>query len=121
MNSVEQFEAFAQKFPIGTKVKGVVESFASHGAYVRIGEVAGYLPVRLMKVPAPRTPREQVKIGESLALVVSDFTQSRRSIEVSLLPVEKVGKSVGKTTGKSGESTKRSPVVRALKRRRRRG
>lgn len=121
VNSVEQFEAFAQKFPIGTKVKGVVESFASHGAYVRIGEVAGYLPVRLMKVPAPRTPREQVKIGESLALVVSDFTQSRRSIEVSLLPVEKVGKSVGKTTGKSGESTKRSPVVRALKRRRRRG
>jgi hypothetical protein len=121
VNSVEQFEAFAQKFPVGTKVKGIVESFASHGAYVRIGEVAGYLPVRLMKTPAPRTPREQVKIGESLALVVSDFTQSRRSIEVSLLPVEKLAKSVGKTTAKSGESTKRSPVVRALKRRRRRG
>lgn len=121
VNSVEQFEAFAQKFPVGTKVKGIVESFASHGAYVRIGEVAGYLPVRLMKTPAPRTPREQVKIGESLALVVSDFTQSRRSIEVSLLPVEKLAKSVGKASAKSSESTKRSPVVRALKRRRRRG
>jgi ribosomal protein S1 len=86
---VEQYEAFVAKFPVGTKVKGVVESFASHGAYVRIGEVAGYLPIRLMAAPAPRTPREHVKIGEPLSLVVSDFTQSRRSIEVSLLAVAK--------------------------------
>ena len=89
VNTVEQYEAFVAKFPVGTKVKGVVESFASHGAYVRIGEVAGYLPIRLMAAPAPRTPREHVKIGEPLSLVVSDFTQSRRSIEVSLLAVAK--------------------------------
>jgi hypothetical protein len=90
LNTVEQYEAFVAKFPVGTKVKGVVESFASHGAYVRIGEVAGYLPIRLMAAPAPRTPREHVKIGEPLSLVVSDFTQSRRSIEVSLLAVAKI-------------------------------
>ena len=90
VNTVEQYEAFVAKFPVGTKVKGVVESFASHGAYVRIGEVAGYLPIRLMAAPAPRTPREHVKIGEPLSLVVSDFTQSRRSIEVSLLAVAKI-------------------------------
>ena len=89
VNTVEQYEAFVARFPVGTKVKGVVESFASHGAYVRIGEVAGYLPIRLMAAPAPRTPREHVKIGEPLSLVVSDFTQSRRSIEVSLLAVAK--------------------------------
>ena len=121
VNTIEQYEAFSQKFPVGTKVKGVVESFASHGAYVRIGDATGYLPVRLMKTPPPRTPREQVKIGESLVLVVSDFTQSRRSIEVSLLPVEKAGKSSSRIAAKSSEGTKRSPVVRALKRRRRRG
>ena len=90
VNTVEQYEAFVARFPVGTKVKGVVESFASHGAYVRIGEVAGYLPIRLMAAPAPRTPREHVKIGEPLSLVVSDFTQSRRSIEVSLLAVAKI-------------------------------
>jgi uncharacterized MAPEG superfamily protein len=114
VNSVEQFEAFAAKHAIGARVKGVVESFASHGAYVRIGEVAGYLPVRLMKSPAPRTPREQVKIGDPLTLSVSDFNQSRRSIEVSLMPVEKPAVS------KAAKPAKRLPVARVLKRRRRR-
>jgi uncharacterized MAPEG superfamily protein len=114
VNSVEQFEAFAAKHAIGARVKGVVESFASHGAYVRIGEVAGYLPVRLMKSPAPRTPREQVKIGDPLTLSVSDFNQSRRSIEVSLMPVEKPA------TSKAAKPAKRLPVARVLKRRRRR-
>lgn len=115
VNTVEQYEAFAAKFPVGTKVKGVVESFASHGAYVRIGDVAGYLPIRLMAAPAPRTPREHVKIGEQLSLVVSDFTQSRRSIEVSLLPVEKL------PAAKAAKPAKRTPVARVLKRRQRRG
>ncbi|MEY3977612.1 MAG: hypothetical protein RLZZ284_468 [Actinomycetota bacterium] len=90
VNSAEQYDAFAAKQPIGAKVKGTVESFASHGVYVRIGDVAGYLPLRLMKSPPPRTPREHVKIGESLVLTVSGFNPARRSIEVSLLPVEKL-------------------------------
>lgn len=114
VNSVEQFEAFAAKHAVGARVKGVVESFASHGAYVRIGDVAGYLPVRLMKSPAPRTPREQVKIGDALTLSVSDFNQSRRSIEVSLMPVEK------QSASKATKPAKRLPVARVLKRRRRR-
>ena len=114
VNSVEQFEAFAAKHAVGARVKGVVESFASHGAYVRIGDVAGYLPVRLMKSPAPRTPREHVKIGDALTLSVSDFNQSRRSIEVSLMPVEK------QSTSKAAKPAKRLPVARVLKRRRRR-
>lgn len=114
VNSVEQFEAFAAKHAVGARVKGVVESFASHGAYVRIGDVAGYLPVRLMKSPAPRTPREHVKIGDALTLSVSDFNQSRRSIEVSLMPVEK------QAASKATKPAKRLPVARVLKRRRRR-
>jgi hypothetical protein len=114
VNSVEQFEAFAAKHAVGARVKGVVESFASHGAYVRIGDVAGYLPVRLMKSPAPRTPREHVKIGDALTLSVSDFNQSRRSIEVSLMPVEK------QSASKATKPAKRLPVARVLKRRRRR-
>lgn len=89
VNSLDQYETFVAKHDVGTKVRGTVESFASHGAYVRIGDVAGYLPLRLMKSPAPRTPREHVRIGEQLSLVVSGFNAARRSIEVSLLPVEK--------------------------------
>lgn len=108
VNSIEHYESFVAKHVIGAKVKGAVESFASHGAYVRIGEVAGYLPVRLMKSPPPRTPREQVKIGEQLSLTVSGFNPSRRSIEVSLLPVEKstVRPTVRPTGRRSGQSSR---------------
>jgi len=120
VNSAEQYESFAAKHPVGTKVKGIVESFASHGAYVRIGDVAGYLPVRLMKSPAPRTPREHVKIGEQLSLAVSDFNPSRRSIEVSLLPVDKAPVVKGaKPTKSSARTTAKARASRVLRRRRR--
>ena len=145
VNSAEQYEAFVAKHPIGTKVKGAVESFASHGAYVRIGEVAGYLPLRLMKSPAPRTPRDHVKIGEPLSLAVSGFNPGRRSIEVSLLPVEKQAPSrpsrapkppsrsaatrpatksgdAARPATKSGDAARpaaKSRIVRGLRRRRR--
>lgn len=89
VNSADRYESFRQRHPVGTKVKGVVESYASHGVYVRIGEVAGYLPLRLMKDPAPRTPREHVRIGQGLSLAVSGFNDARRSIEVSLMPVDR--------------------------------
>lgn len=130
VNSPEIYEAFAVKYGIGAKVKGTVESFASHGVYVRVGEVAGYLPLRLMKSPAPRTPREHVKIGEQLALTVSGFNPGRRSIEVSLLPVEKSaetkpakgGRSGARPTPKSNDASRpsaKSRAARVLRRRRR--
>jgi len=135
VNSLDQYESFAAKYDVGTKVRGTVESFASHGAYVRIGEVAGYLPLRLMKSPAPRTPREHVKIGEQLSLVVSGFNTARRSIEVSLLPVEKQAsakqsrgprasqrgstKVSAKSAGEAARPSAKSRAARVLRRRRR--
>jgi hypothetical protein len=127
VNAQEQYDTFAAKHPIGTKVKGAVESFASHGAYVRIGDVAGYLPLRLMKSPAPRTPREHVKIGEQLTLTVSGFNPARRSIEVSLLPVEKTstkpprGAKPARPTRNAGDGARpaKSRLARGLRRRRR--
>ena len=134
VNSADQYETFVAKYSIGTKVKGAVESFASHGAYVRIGEVAGYLPLRLMKSPAPRTPRDHVKIGEQLSLVVSGFNPARRSIEVSILPIEKqtaskpsrgakqqsrTSRPSAKLSGDAARPATKSRIVRGLRRRRR--
>ena len=119
VNSPEQYESFADKHPVGTKVKGVVESFASHGAYVRIADVAGYLPLHLMKSPAPRTPREHVKIGEQLALVVSGFNAARRSIEVSVLPLERSAPKAPRAPRQKTRPAPRSRTARVLRRRRR--
>jgi hypothetical protein len=95
VNELAPFLEFVEKYKLGNKVKGVVESYSAHGVYVRIGDVLGYLPLRLMANPAPRSAREFVKIGQQVSLVVSSFTASRRSIDVGIVgPVTAVKKAV---------------------------
>lgn len=87
VNELAPFIDFVEKHPVGRKVKGVVESYSAHGVYLRIGNVSGYLPLRLMANPAPRSAREFVKIGQQLSLTVAGFTPVRRSIEVAVVGV----------------------------------
>lgn len=95
VNELTPFLEFVEKYKLGSKVKGVVESYSAHGVYVRIGNVLGYLPLRLMASPPPRSAREFVKIGQQVSLVVSSFTASRRSIDVGIVgPVTAVKKTV---------------------------
>jgi hypothetical protein len=95
VNELAPFLEFVEKYKIGSKVKGTVDSYSAHGVYVRIGDVRGYLPLRLMANPAPRSAREFVKIGQQVSLVVSSFTAARRSIDVGIVgPVTAVKKVV---------------------------
>ena len=87
VNELAPFIEFVEKHPVGRKVKGTVETYSAHGVYVRIGDVSGYLPLRLMADPAPRSAREFVKIGQQLSLTVAGFTPARRSIEVGIVGV----------------------------------
>jgi len=90
LNEITAFLNFVEKNPVGTKLKGVVESYASHGVHVKVGEVLGYLPMQLMANPAPRSAREHVKLGASLSLVIVGYTPSRRSVELAVSGVEPV-------------------------------
>jgi len=90
LNEITAFLNFVEKNPVGTKLKGIVESYASHGVYVKVGEVLGYLPMRLMANPVPRSAREHVKLGASLNLVIVGYTPSRRSVELAVFGVEPV-------------------------------
>ena len=77
--------------------------------YVRIGNVLGYLPLRLMSNPPPRSAREFVKIGQQVSLVVSSFTASRRSIDVGIVGlVAEVKKSVAAVASAPAAPTKRA-------------
>ena len=88
LNELTPFLNFVEKNPIGTKVKGAVDSYASHGVHVKIGEVSGYLPMRMMANPIPRSAREHVKLGAVLSLVVVGYTPSRRSVELAVFGME---------------------------------
>ena len=83
-NDLLSFLSFVEHYPVGTAVTGVVESYSSHGAYVAIGDAHGYVPLRLMADPAPRSAREAMGLGETVTLVVSSFGAARRSIDLAV-------------------------------------
>ena len=88
LNELNNFLNFVEKNPLGTKLKGVVDTYASHGVYMKVGDVFGYLPMRSMANPAPRSAREHVKLGATLSLVVVGYTPSRRSVELAVFGME---------------------------------
>ena len=82
VNDVLPFLQFLEKHPIGSTVKGVVQSYSSHGAYVQIGDVLGYVPLRLMGDPPPRAARDVMSLGDHVSLEVVSVVASRRSIDL---------------------------------------
>ena len=120
VNGVLPFLHFVEKHPIGSVVKGVVDSYSSHGAYVKLGEVNGYVPLRLMGDPMPRSARDVMKIGDEVSLEVVSVVATRRSID--LKPTNRRGskiadetklaskKVVAKKAAPKKESVKKAPA-----------
>lgn len=84
VNDLLPFITFVEQHPVGSSVNAVVENYSSHGAYVRIGDVRGYIPLRLMADPMPRSARELMKIGDAVTVVVESFAAARRSIDLAV-------------------------------------
>jgi hypothetical protein len=120
VNEVLPFLTFVEKSPVGTQVKAVVEAYSAHGATVSIGEVRGYVPLRLLASPPPRSARDHLEIGQVVQLVVAGFTPARRSIELGLPDMVAVSapstqKTVAKSTSGSKQVAKKSRRVDAAK------
>ena len=82
VNDVVPYLEFVEKHPAGTKVKAVVQSYAANGVTVTIGNVAGYVPLRNMANPIPRSARDVFKIGDAVTLTVVGYTPARRSVDL---------------------------------------
>ena len=83
-NDVVSYLEFVEKHPVGTKVKAVVETYAANGVSVRIGSVAGYVPLKNMGNPTPRSARDVFKLGDNVSLMVVGYTPSRRSVDLGI-------------------------------------
>ncbi len=84
VNDLLSFLTFVERHPAGTSVNAIVDHYSSHGAYVKVGDVVAYVPLRLMADPAPRSAREFMKVGEAITLVVDSFVPSKRSIDLAV-------------------------------------
>ncbi len=84
VNESLPFVSFVSEHLPGTEVNGVVESYASHGFYVSVGEARGYVPLRGASDPMPRSARDVARKGEEYTFVVRAFDAERRGIELAM-------------------------------------
>ena len=110
VNDLMVFLSFVEHHPVDTTVEAVIDSYSSHGAYVRIGDAHGYLPLRLMGNPAPRSAREAVSIGETVTLVVHSFGPARRSIDLAVLAMSPDAKPALPARPRRGDAKKASAL-----------
>lgn len=112
VNDLIPFLSFVEVHPVGTVLTAQVESYSSHGAYVRLdGDVVGYVPLRMMANPAPRSAREFMTIGDTVTLVVESFAATRRSIDLATVatataspPPAKAAKAPRKASGRAAKA-----------------
>jgi hypothetical protein len=86
LNELMPFIDFVGAHPVGTEVDATVDSFSSHGAYARVGDVQCYIPLKAMGDPAPLRARDVVNIGEVRTFTVASVDAPRRGIDLSLDP-----------------------------------
>src|SRR4051794_18863365 len=84
LNDQLPFITFIADHLPGSTVEGEVVEFSSHGAYVQVGDVRCYIPLKNMASPAPRSAREVLERGETRAFVVQSIEAARRGIDLAL-------------------------------------
>jgi hypothetical protein len=82
-------EFIAEHLP-GSKVEGEVVEFSSHGAYVQVGAVRCYIPLKNMGTPAPRSARDVLERGQRREFVVQSIEAARRGIDLALPGFESI-------------------------------
>jgi predicted RNA-binding protein with RPS1 domain len=83
-NEALPFIEFIADHPVGSEVEATVERFSSHGAYVLSGDARGYVPLRNLAQPAPRSAREVLNVGDKRRFVVIAIDPPRRGIDLAL-------------------------------------
>jgi hypothetical protein len=85
VNEPLPFIEFVGSHPVGSLVDGVVEKFASHGAYIRAADALCYVPLKFMGDPAPRSAKDVMTLGETRRFAVHAFDTPRRGIDLLLV------------------------------------
>ena len=105
-NEVMPYLAFVEKNPLGTTVNAVITEYNANGLTVSIGDINGYMPLRNVSAPPPRSAREAFKLGDKVALVVVGYTASRRSVDLAVPGVVKVEPVTKKAPARKAASKK---------------
>jgi hypothetical protein len=84
VNDPLAFISFIAEHRLGEQVEGEVESYTSHGAVIRVGEMRCYVPLANLGDPAPRSAREVLKRHQRADFVLTALDPQRRGAELAL-------------------------------------
>jgi hypothetical protein len=84
VNDPLAFISFIAEHRLGEQLEGEVESYTSHGAVVRVGDMRCYIPLANLGDPAPRSAREVLKRHERGQFVLTALDPQRRGAELAL-------------------------------------
>ncbi len=77
------------RYPAGTKTTGTVVSLTDFGAFVRIEEdVEGLVHISELSWGYPEHPKEVVKVGQQVEVVVLDVNEQERRVSLSMKRVQ---------------------------------
>ena len=76
-------------------------------AYVAVGDVSVYVPLRSMADPPPKSARAHVKIGEQVDVTIVGFVAERRSVDGAF------DGGITKETAREEESSEQSVPARS--------
>jgi len=111
INAFLPFIDFVGAHAVGTTVNGVVERFTSHGAYLDVGGVRCYVPLKSLGSPTPRSARDVLDMGGTYVMRVETIDTPRRGIDVTI--VEHVVTAPTATPGTETASTNRASTTHA--------
>jgi hypothetical protein len=125
INELLPFLGFVERHPIGSTVDATIESYSSHGAYVTVGDVRAYVPLRFLGDPPPRSARDVLALGSTAPFVVVSFNAPRRGIDLAMPgfqppgvvvePVKKAAKRTRKAAAVEAPEAEAPPVKKATR------
>jgi hypothetical protein len=113
LNDQLPFITFIADHLPGSTVEGEVVEFSSHGAYVQVGDVRCYIPLKNMASPAPRSAREVLERGETRSFVVQSIEAARRGIDLALPGFGEIAATPAPAAARTAPSRSRGARARA--------
>ena len=113
LNDPLVFISFIAEHRLGERLSGEVESYTSHGAVVRVGEMRCYIPLANLGDPPPRSAREVLKRNVQGEFVLTALDPHRRGAELALPGIAQVSGHPGEETVAAEVRLAKSPRKRA--------
>lgn len=82
----DPWDTLAEKFPVGTSVKGVISRLLERGVIAEVdGGIEGFIPTSKLTTESIRNPADAFKVGDEVPAVVIEVEAASRKLTLSVV------------------------------------